>query len=164
MGGIATPLGALTRAPLDLSDEQKAGLLAAQFVIMAAGMAGFARFTQTVFRPHATWAKGLSVLLPLGMLAADVSVAVFEGGFLQIIDGYLARDWEVVVDDDAEAAVRQLLPPGTIDERTVPPVRLHMLLAELDFCGILKIEAAQGEGDPAERVVWTRIDALPIDR
>ena len=87
MGGIATPLLALVKAPLGLPDETKVAILTTHLFMMALGMAGFARFTQSVFRPNVAWAKLLWVALPLGMLAGDLHTAAQERGLLLVLDG-----------------------------------------------------------------------------
>ena len=68
------------------------------------------------------------------------------------VDAYRKMQWEVIVDDEAEAEVRKVLPPGHVDE--VPP-RLHRVLDALGIAGVLRVDAGHGD-DP---VTITRIDA-----
>lgn len=76
MGGIATPAGALARAPLEMGANTPALLLFVQSLIMALGTGGFTLFTQRVFRPTDRWAQALAIALPGAMLAAVVFIGV----------------------------------------------------------------------------------------
>jgi hypothetical protein len=80
-----------------------------------------------------------------------------------LVARYREHRWNVVVDDDAEAQVRLVLPAGPIDPAIPLPPQLQAVLASLELAGVLKIDAAPGEGPAHERMRWTRVDAVAAD-
>ncbi len=82
LGGVATPMGAAARSPLDLQPAISEAMLIAQSLMMAAGMGGFALFTQRVFRPGVFWARTLVLLIPLMMLVGAGTAALAPGGLV----------------------------------------------------------------------------------
>ena len=81
LGGIGTPLGAVARAPTDLSLDLRAGFLVAHCTIMVIGMGGFNAFTCQVFRPQEMWARSLAWAFPLVMLSG-MAWTHFGSGFV----------------------------------------------------------------------------------
>jgi hypothetical protein len=67
---------------------------------------------------------------------------------------------KVIVDDEAEASIRPLLPTWPADDGDVKlPLRFDHVISELEFDGVLWISASRGEGAAHDRVVVKRIDA-----
>lgn len=101
MGGVATPMAGVARAPLGLSEVTSAVLLVGHSVIMAAGMAGFAQFTRWVFRPQEGWALLLSLALPVGMLVSIPAMLLLDSSILAHVNnagpGYMLQQTCVFV-------------------------------------------------------------------
>jgi hypothetical protein len=100
MGGVATPLGALARSPLDLPWALKIACAASQCALLSAGMAGFALFTRRVFRPREIWARGIEAAID-AVMALGVAEMVARHGFDALLrgdgcPGYLAMQTGVL--------------------------------------------------------------------
>ena len=65
------------------------------------------------------------------------------------------------VNDEAEIALRSVLPAGPMDSEHPLPAQVHALLATHGFAGIVRIDAAEGDAPPQDRVRMTRIDGDP---
>jgi hypothetical protein len=76
----------------------------------------------------------------------------------QWIKAYMDRGWMVMTNDEAEVAVRRVLPAGPIDPQHPLSSQVDVILAEHGFAGILHVDAADGDGPPADRVRLMRID------
>lgn len=79
MGGVATPLAALSRLPLDLPSGAAAACSVVSSLFMTLGCAGFVIFTQRVFRPTELWARVLAFALPITMIAGIATTALTGG-------------------------------------------------------------------------------------
>ncbi len=79
MGGVATPFGALAKAPLDLELETRIALYVLQLAIVGTGMSGFAIFNWRVFRPNESWARALATALIVAIPASLLSVPLTTG-------------------------------------------------------------------------------------
>jgi hypothetical protein len=71
----------------------------------------------------------------------------------ELVANYRVAGWKLEVNDDAEVAVRKLLPPGPLDPKIPLPVMLADELDRLRYGGILRIDAAPGDAPPQERIV-----------
>lgn len=78
-----------------------------------------------------------------------------------LVKAYLDRGWAVLMNDEAEVALRSVLPSGPIDDQHPLPQQVHSILAKHGFAGIMRIEVSDGEAPPQERVRMTRIDGDP---
>lgn len=68
---------------------------------------------------------------------------------------YEAGGWSIITDDDAEVAIRKVLPAGGLrsleGEMPLPP-RLQRILADYDFGGLLIITAPPADAPPHQRI------------
>jgi serine/threonine protein kinase len=76
----------------------------------------------------------------------------------ELIARYERRRQPILVNDEAEAAVRQFLPTGTEGEL---PMRFHRVLGDYGFGGVLRIGSGPGDGAVHERLTETQFLASP---
>ncbi len=109
---------------------------------------------------------GPGVMGPLSLLLInDHPAATSPGVQLEIkrlLQLHQDLGWTVVLDDEeAEIAVRSVLPTGAVDTRAANPL-LRSTLLDLDFGGIIRIKSTPGDGPPDARIESVTI-AVPDD-
>ena len=73
------------------------------------------------------------------------------------------QGYEVVTDDDVETAIRKVLPPGPYDADAPSAARLSVILGELGYGGVIRIDAGATDDPSSDRIAVTRINAKPIE-
>lgn len=76
---------------------------------------------------------------------------------------YDDRGWELITDTEMEAAVRPMMPSGPFDAGAKMPETFHAVMGKFDLGGVLYVHAPLGEGFAKDRIVITRIDAVPLE-
>jgi serine/threonine protein kinase len=86
---------------------------------------------------------------------------VVEERIEKLLDRYEALGWTVIVDDEAEVAVRQAMPPGPIESfgPIEVPEAFHRVLDRKQLGGVLYVHTHPGSAPAAERIVLTELDA-----
>jgi len=79
-----------------------------------------------------------------------------------IVRMYEARGWTIVTDVDREVTIRKDLPIGPVDTESTAFERLNAALTQFALGGVLRIGAAPGDGDVAERIQETLIMARDV--
>jgi hypothetical protein len=82
----------------------------------------------------------------------------------QTVASYREKGWDLKVADDLEVEVRKLLPPGKIESAATLPFMLRATLDQAQVGGVVRIEAAPGEGQPRDRVIVTIIHGADIPK
>ncbi len=82
----------------------------------------------------------------------------------ETIAAYRRKGWDLKVADDVEVQVRKLLPPGKIESAATLPFMLRQVLEQAEMGGVVRIEAAPGEGKPRDRVVVTIINGEDVPK
>jgi hypothetical protein len=75
---------------------------------------------------------------------------------------YEARGWTIITDDDAEVAVRKVMPAGgpqSLNAGEALPQRLQSVLSQHELGGILLITAPPGDAPPHERIAVMELAA-----
>jgi serine/threonine protein kinase len=70
---------------------------------------------------------------------------------------YESRGWTIITDDEAEVAVRKVMPAGGLQHTPALPERLRAVLAERELGGILYVYAPAGDAPPHERVTVLQV-------
>ena len=104
------------------------------------------------------------VMGPLSLLLINDHPAAASPAVLleieRLVELHHRKGWEVVLDnEEAEIAVRGVLPTGPVDP-SAPNALLRNTLLNLDFGGILRIKSTPGDGPAESRIVSVMI-ALP---
>ncbi len=109
-------------------------------------------------------AAGPGVMGPLSLLLindhpAAASLAV-RLEIARLVKLHQSKGWEVVLDnEEAEIAVRGVLPTGAVDPLAPNPLLRNALL-DFDFGGIIRIKSTPGDG-PVEARIESVMIALP---
>jgi serine/threonine protein kinase len=61
-------------------------------------------------------------------------------------------EWDTVVDDDIEVAIRKALPAGELDPHQPLSARLEQAMADQGLGGVIRIDARPGAGDAGDRI------------
>ena len=78
----------------------------------------------------------------------------------RLVELHQSKGWEIVLDnEEAEIAVRGVLPTGAVDPLAPNPLLRNTLL-DLDLGGIIRIKATPGNG-PAEARIESVMIAVP---
>ena len=72
---------------------------------------------------------------------------------------YEVAGWEIVCNDEIEAAVRSAMPATGLESGEPIPELLKVVLAKCDLAGVLYIHAGEGGGPASSRVELIQLDA-----